>query len=290
MEEFFPGKGRIRSPVVGGIFYPEDKAGVLSMLSAPLPAGQNAEKNGRATALIAPHGAWEISGSVAKAAFSAAAVTAADRGGAKSPSRIVLMGPIHDLREDGLFLSDSHAFRTPLGDIPVDREISEKLFSCSTLFEINDIPHLREHSLEVLLPFVKYGFPGAKIVPVLMGNPRPALISALARALRVIFEPILDDTLLVISSNLSIDTDETRSLGQAEECIRRLFEKDADALIAGLAEKRFKLCGGGLVASLLKSGLVDSMQARLITRPLLKGQTEDGAVIYFGALSYERVR
>jgi AmmeMemoRadiSam system protein B len=44
----------------------------------------------------------------------------------------------------------------PLGDLPVDRESGEELASCSTIFEINDMPHLREFSIEVLLPFAKY--------------------------------------------------------------------------------------------------------------------------------------
>ncbi|MDR2134513.1 MAG: AmmeMemoRadiSam system protein B [Treponema sp.] len=279
MEQIFLSAERIRSPVVGGMFYPEDKAGVLSMLSgSSLAPG----RGGQAAALVAPHAAWEISGSIAEDALSAAAGRSAHE-----LSWIVIMGPIHDTREEGLFLSDSHSFRTPLGDIQVEREISEEIASCSTLFETNDIPHLREHSIEVLLPFIKYGFPGVKIIPLLMGNPRPALVSALAKALRVVFEPIMDHALLVISSNLSIDSGETPSLRQAEECIRLLLEKNADAFIAGVTEGRLRLCGGGLVASLLKSGLVDSMRARLLTEPLQKSRGEDGEVVYLGALSYE---
>ncbi|MDR1588304.1 MAG: AmmeMemoRadiSam system protein B [Treponema sp.] len=274
---------RIRSPVVEGLFYPENKAGILSMLSGSSLIPGRGEQ---AAAVVAPHAAWEISGSIAESALSAAA----GRNGANDPLWIVLMGPIHDTREDGLFLSDSHFFRTPLGDIQVEREISEELASCSAFFEINDIPHLREHSIEVLLPFIKYGFPKAKIIPILMGNPRPALISALAKALRVVFEPVMDHALLVISSNLSIDADEIHSLQQAEECIRLLLEKDADAFIAGMTEGRLKPCGGGLMVSLLESGLVDSTRARLLTKPLQRGQGEDGEVVYLGALSYESVR
>jgi AmmeMemoRadiSam system protein B len=282
MEKFFRLAERVRSPIVEGIFYPKDKAEILARLSgsAFVPG-----RGDQAVARIAPHGAWEISGSILEDAFSAAA----GRTGAKSPLRIVLMGPVHNTEEEGIFLSDSRFFSTPLGDIPVDQEINRELASRSSLFEINDIPHLREHSLEVLLPFIKYGFPGAKIVPLLMGKSGPMFISALARTLRLVFEPLLDSTLLVISSNLSIDTGGARSLGQAEESIRLLLEKDAGAFIDGLAKGRLRLCGGGLLAGLLESGLLDSLGAKLLTKPLLKGLAENGKTVYFGALSYEQL-
>jgi AmmeMemoRadiSam system protein B len=267
---------RIRSPVVGGIFYPDDEKGILSAFAS---MGLKPGEGGSSAALIAPHGAWEISGSAVAEAFSAAS--------GRQPSWIVLLGPLHNVKEERLFLSDSRFFRTPLGDIQVEQEITGQLESRSTFFEINDIPHLGEHSLEVLLPFVKYCFPRAKIIPVLMGEPRPALISALAKGLGFVFAPIMDKTLLVISGNLSMGPDEDRARQHAEECAALLCEKAAGAFAANVSRGRFKLCGGGLMASLLESGLIDSMTGRLITRPLIKGRDEDGNTLFFGALSFE---
>jgi AmmeMemoRadiSam system protein B len=269
---------RIRSPVVEGVFYPQDKAEALARMKA---FGLARGKGGQARAIIAPHGAWEISGALAGAAFAAAG----GRTGGKSPSRVVVMGPIHDRRGDGLFLSNSHSFETPLGNIPVDQEISGELKSCSPFFEVNDIPHLQEHSIEVLLPFVKYCFPRASIVPVLMGRRREVVIAALARALRVVFEPLMEDTLLVVSCNFSSDSNHAVSLDMAEECMRLIAGKKAGEFSAALLCGRLNACGGGVVAGLLQSGLLDPM--RPVPQPILQARGEGDAVLHYGALSFE---
>jgi AmmeMemoRadiSam system protein B len=259
------------------MFYPDDKAEVLTCMRS---FGLKQGRGGHARAILAPHGAWEISGSLAGAAFAAAA----GRTGAKSPSRVVIMGPIHDKREDGLFLSNSHSFQTPLGNIPVDEEISEELESCSPLFEVNDIPHLQEHSLEVLLPFVKYCFPRAAIVPILMGQPRAPVIAALAYALKIVIEPVMEDTLLVVSFNLASESSGSIACGMAEECLRLCAEKRAAEFRAALLTGRINTCGGGAVASLLQSGLLDPMRA--IPHPLLRVNGEGNTTVYYGALSF----
>jgi AmmeMemoRadiSam system protein B len=261
------------------MFYPEDKTEALTCIKS---FGLERGTGGCAQVIIAPHGAWEISGPLAAAVFA----TAAGRTGRKSPSRVVIMGPIYNQREDGLFLSNSDSFQTPLGNIPVDGEICEELESCSRLFQVNDIPHLQEHSLEVLLPFVKYCFPQAAIVPILMGRQGVPVITALAHALKIVIEPVLEDTLLVITSIFAAEPEAEAARSQAEECMRLCTEKKAAEFSAALLSGRINTYGGGLVAGLLQSGLVDSMRA--IPQPLfhIRGE-ENSTVYYYGALSFE---
>ncbi|MDR0583321.1 MAG: AmmeMemoRadiSam system protein B [Treponema sp.] len=271
---------RIRSPVVGGIFYPEDKAGVLACVHA---LGLQRGRGGYARAIIAPHGAWEISGPLAAGAFTAVA----GRTGWLSPSRVVILGPFHDRRSDRLFLSNSHSFQTPLGKIPVDGEISEELESCSPLFESNDIPHLQDHSIEVLLPFVKYCFPRASIVPILMGQPGEAVIAALAYALKIVIEPILEDTLLVFSCNLAVGSNETEALRMADDCMEFITGKRGSEFSAALLGGRVTACGGGPVASLLRSGLLDALRPRRVPQPILSMKGEGNITVCYGAFSFE---
>jgi AmmeMemoRadiSam system protein B len=265
---------RVRSPVVGGLFYPEER----NEAKARLAACTKEWEEGRARVIVAPHGAWDISGRIAGAAFAAASKAAV--------SRVVLLGTVHR-NEEGLFLSDSDSFQTPLGNLRVARIFCEELASCSTLFEINDIPHLREHSIEVLLPFVSYCFPEAAIVPVLMGSSRQSLVSALARSLRIVFEPVMEDTLIVLSCNLSMSTDEEKARLQAEECVRLLVEKDAVRFGEGIRRGGISACGKGPAASLLESGLVNSMRGRLVSGPLIQAKGEENKTVYYGALAFE---
>jgi AmmeMemoRadiSam system protein B len=237
---------------------------------------------GKAAAIIAPHGAWDLSGPAAGAAFSAAAGR-----GKGDVSYVVVLGGLHAVSGEGVFLSDSLYFKTPLGRIPVARDLSAELASCSTLMEINDIPHLQEHSLEVLLPFIKYCFPRAEIVPVLMESSRRTLITALAKALTIVFGPLAEETLFVASVNLSKDLDEQRSLSHAEECVRLLREQRTAEFISGLYDGRISACGGAALAALLESGLLADKTARLVSGPLVNVRDEDNKTVYYGGLSFE---
>jgi len=251
MEAMLAQRRRVRSPVGAGIFYPEEKGEILKFFGS---LGLEEGRGGCAQAIIAPHGAWSYSGTLVADAFSSA------MGRSSSIKRVVILGPVHDKRENGLFLTNSHSFHTPLGNIPVDHEISEELEFHGKSFEINDIPHLGEHSIEILLPFVKHCFPQASIVPILMGQPKAQYIHDLAHALKTVITPILDETLIVVSCNLSCDNDQKTARLLAEECLRLFSTMDANALSSAIQDGRLNACGGALVVSLFESGLLDKAQ------------------------------
>ena len=270
-------KRRVRSPVGAGIFYPEDRKEILDYLGS---FGLNEESGGHAQAIIAPHGAWSYSGSLVAQAFSSA------MGRSSAIKKVVILGPIHDKREKGLFLSNSHSFFTPLGNIPVDYQITEELQFRGSFFEINDIPHLGEHSIEILLPFVKYCFPNASLVPVLMGQPKAQYIYDLANALKTVITPVLDETLIIISCNLSCDTDQKTARYLAEESLRLFSEKNASALASAILEGRLNACGGALVAGLFESGLLDKTRTCSVADDLISAVGSENNTVYYSEFSY----
>jgi AmmeMemoRadiSam system protein B len=275
---------RIRAPVVAGLFYPDERIPLEAVLCS---YGIQKGLGGDALAIIAPHGAWKLSGSIAGTAFSAAAGRIPGRN-SRGISRVVLLGRIHNSGEEGVFLSDSRSFETPLGNLPVSRSLCEALTSCSTGFEINDIPHLREPSIEVLLPFVKFFFPDADIVPILMGGSNPHLISALARGLALIFKPLTGSTLFVVSANLSLNKDETRAYSQAKACLDLLLRGRYGEFGPSLQAGAISPCGGALIAALLESGILDHTAAVLLSEPLIKAEAELGVITYSGAVAFKR--
>jgi AmmeMemoRadiSam system protein B len=108
------------------MYYPDDPEALeAAMRSFGLVKGD--ENSGKAPAIIAPHGAWNLSGPAAAAAFKTC------RG--QNPSRVVLLGMMHGGGRAGIFLSNSDSFHTPLGGLPVDRSACEDLASCSTIIE-----------------------------------------------------------------------------------------------------------------------------------------------------------
>ena len=277
MEAVLAKRRRIRSSVGAGLFYPEDRKEVLDYIRS---FGLEKGKGGYAQAIIAPHGAWGYSGAMAAHAFSSAT------GRSGSIDRVVILGPIHDKREKGLFLSNSHYFHTPIGNIQVDKEISEEFEENSSFMEINDIPHLGEHSIEIILPFVKYCFPRASIVPVLMGQQDEKYIHDLAGVLKKVITPLLDNTLIVVSCNLSCDNDQVTARTLAEECLRLFSGKNALELASAILDGKLNACGGALVVSLFESGLLNRTKTCLAADNMISAVDGENNTVYYSDFSF----
>jgi len=179
----------IRQPAVSGLFYPADEATLRDMvedfLAATTPEGEVPK------AIIVPHAGYIYSGPIAASVYARlAAVRSRIR-------RVVLLGPSHRVPFRGLAASGADSFRTPLGDIPLDREAIEALTDLPQV-TLLDIAHAGEHSLEVQLPFLQLLLETFTLVPLVVGDaPGEAVAEVLAR--------LWDgpETLIVISSDLS---------------------------------------------------------------------------------------
>jgi predicted class III extradiol MEMO1 family dioxygenase len=110
----------IRTPTVAGQFYPEN-SGELSATVATLLE----EAQGRDTlapkALIVPHAGYVYSGPVAATAY------ARLQPYRDQYQRVILMGPCHRTPVHGLALSSADAYRTPMGDVPLDKTAIARL-------------------------------------------------------------------------------------------------------------------------------------------------------------------
>jgi AmmeMemoRadiSam system protein B len=109
----------------------------------------------------------------------------------------VVIGPAHFVPFHGIAVPGADAFRTPLGDVPLDRE------SLQTILDLpqarsTDRPHEPEHAIEVELPFLQAVLGDFALVPLLVGD---ATGSAVAEILSWLWGDAA--TLIVISSDLS---------------------------------------------------------------------------------------
>ena len=87
-------------------------------------------------------------------------------------------------------------FRTPLGDVPLDKDTIENL--AMPQVKVFDDTHLFEHSLEVHLPFLQSVLESFSLVPLVVGN-------VPAKAVAEVIDALWGgpETLIVISSDLS---------------------------------------------------------------------------------------
>ena len=116
---------------------------------------------------IVPHAGWSYSGKIAAEVFKCIKEK-------NPPDTFLLLGAIHSGENVNSIYSEG-SWGTPLGNVAVDEETADMLLA-SFKGDLEDGPaaHSAEHSLEVQVPFIKYFFPQAKIVPVRVSVGRKA--------------------------------------------------------------------------------------------------------------------
>ncbi|MBB4286474.1 AmmeMemoRadiSam system protein B [Roseospira goensis] len=186
--------GPVRPPAIAGAFYAGDAAALRRDVAAMLEAGRAARAAEAPVpkAVIAPHAGHVYSGALAARAY-ARLEPARER-----LRRVVLIGPAHRVPFHGIALSGAAAWRTPLGDVPLDQAWARERLAGIAGVAVRDEAHAAEHCLEVHLPFLQATLGDAALVPLLVGRAEPAQV---ARVLEALWDG--PETVLIVSSDLS---------------------------------------------------------------------------------------
>ncbi|MCH7938202.1 MAG: AmmeMemoRadiSam system protein B [Candidatus Marinimicrobia bacterium] len=173
-------------------FYPGDcRRELVAFTSGFEPS---AELTGPLAGAILPHGGWMYSGRVA-------ARTLASLAAHSQPVTVVIFGSVHvPLGANALY--PAGRWETPLGDLEVDAEAGQAILRrAGDYLRPDSEGHRYEHSLEVLTPMVKYFFPAAAIVPIMVlpDNNALGLGRAAGEALGELDRPVV----LLASSDLT---------------------------------------------------------------------------------------
>lgn len=186
-------------------------------------------------AIIVPHAGYIYSGPIAASAY-AQLIPAKDK-----IHRVVLLGPCHRVPLYGIATSSADYFETPLGSIPIDRELSDKLLQLPQVQEF-DQTHAQEHSLEVQLPFLQQTLNEFTLLPLVVGDTSS---NDVHEVLEMVWDG--DETLIVISSDLSHYHDYNTAQVMDKETCKAIEHLDTSAIHYDQA------CGRNPVLGLLLS-------------------------------------
>lgn len=179
----------VREPAVAELFYPGE-ADALRRLLAQLMS-HPAPPTCTPKALIVPHAGYVFSGATAALGYAQVAPARAHI------KRVVVLGPAHRVRFQGIAAHPGDAFLTPLGEVALDDTALERLADLSYV-GLSDEAHAEEHSLEVQLPFLQYLLEDFRLVPLAVGDlPAEATAAVLERLWGG------EETLLIVSTDLS---------------------------------------------------------------------------------------
>ena len=187
--------GKTIGPAVAGTWYPANPDALRREVDAMLdraaaPPGKSA---GTVVALIEPHAGYAYSGETAAQGFRRLRGARYDL--------VLLLGPSHYAWFRGGALPDAAALKTPLGEVPIDREALAALRDRPG-FKVMAGAFEREHCLEAEVPFLQRALePGWRALPVLVGSGTAGEeAQKVADGLRPLLGP---GTLVVVSSDFT---------------------------------------------------------------------------------------
>jgi len=230
----------LRLPAVAGRFYPSNPAELIALVHKYAKADSHANPV-RTKACLVPHAGYVYSGHVAGAVFARIAL----------PKRLLILGVRHYPRGEPAAILSSGAWRTPLGDAPIDEALAAALLKACPLLREDSVAHSAEHSLEVQLPFLQVLTPGFTFVPVALGTVRFEDLVAIGEALARVLEAAKEDVLLLTTSDLNHYEDDATTRVKDHKAIDQLLARDPRGLFDTCRSENISMCGLGPAAAML---------------------------------------
>jgi AmmeMemoRadiSam system protein B len=244
----------IRRAVVAGSWYPADPETLAREVDRYIAAAGEGPA-GEAVALIAPHAGLMYSGPIAGHAYNLL------RG--RDIEIVVLVGPSHYVGFDGVAIYERGAFETPFGLVPIAEHCAAAVAMGSREIGPHPSAHVREHSLEMQLPFLKRVLPDAEIVPLVMGHQRRETAYALGDAIAAAVKG--RRAVLVASTDLSHYQNAAAASKLDSRVIGQVQRFDPDGLMSLLETFPEHACGGGPTVSVMRAAkLLGARDARVL--------------------------
>lgn len=219
----------VREPAVAGTFYGARAPALAAEVDGYLRDGAAAPPV-EALGVVVPHAGYVYSGAVAGAVFGRITV---------SPGVIVL-GPNHTGLGEAISLWPGSAWRTPLGEVPIDPGLTAAL-AAEAGVSPDVLAHRREHSLEVQVPFLQRRRPGVALAALCLSHLSfdecEALGQAVARA------AASTGALVVASSDMSHYVPAARARELDARALERVLTLDARGLYEVVHRDRITMCG-----------------------------------------------
>lgn len=239
-----------RRPWVAGSFYPADpdrlRSSIEGCFTHKLGPGlphetKSTERN--IISVICPHAGYIYSGPVAAHSYYHIAAEA-------RPESVVVLGPNHTGLGSPIAMVESGSWQTPLGRIEVDNELADAIFEASGLIDVDDVAHVREHSIEVQLPFLQYIYGNdMRFVPICMGL--QDLESSREVGLAVAKAAEGRNILIIASTDLNHFESQSIANKKNALVIESILSLDEAALQKNVRMNHISMCGYGPVSAVI---------------------------------------
>ncbi len=242
---------RVRLPTQAGAFYEGSPNSLKQQIKecflhefGPGSIPETTEKGKRQiVGVICPHAGYMYSGPVAAHAYYELALDG-------KPDTVVLFGPNHTGYGSALSVMNDGVWRTPLGDILVDREIANELIRESRIIDVDDSAHRLEHSIEVQLPFLQFIYGSSfRIVPICFLMQDQASSTEVGEALAKVLAN--KNAVVIASSDLTHYEPRERAAKKDNILLDAIKQLDERRMFSIIEEHHVTACGPGPIGALI---------------------------------------
>ena len=175
----------IRKPAVAGAFYPNNPETLKDTIRncflddrgvGEIPMLNSFDGTDYPINIMVPHAGYQYSGAIASHGYCKIVQNG-------FPEVFIILSPNHTGLGSEISVFNEGEWITPLGNIEVDEEFADFIISHSDIATADFMAHIREHSIEVQLPFLQYFSNHFKIVPITMGSQSFSASTDLAKAI-----------------------------------------------------------------------------------------------------------
>jgi MEMO1 family protein len=268
----------VRAPAVSGRFYPGTPA-QLDRTVRDLLAAVGDTRPVPARAAVVPHAGYLYSGLTAAHVFARLEI----------PPIVVILAPNHTgvcRAPGGASLWEAGAFRTPLGDVPVDEGFARALLGASPLVGPDHAAHAQEHAVEVELPFLQARRADVRIVPLVLAWDAWEGCSRLGEALAELARRWPERVLLLASSDLNHYEPAPTSARKDRRALDALEALDGAELLARCRAEHISMCGRAPAATVVAAARVLGAARADVVHYSHSGMVtgEDDAVVGYGGV------
>ena len=180
-----------RTCAVAGSFYSKNKKELSHHVEQLLKDAKTSSLKD-IDAIVVPHAGYVFSAPTAAVAYKTLT---------QKYKTVFIIGSSHYVSLKGASIYNEGSYQTPLGRVKTNTSIVKKLMQ-NPLFTYDASAHIKEHTLEVQLPFLQtlYG-KELQIVPIIIGTTELQNIIELSKILKPYFDD--KENLFVISTDLS---------------------------------------------------------------------------------------
>jgi len=283
-----------RRPAVAGMFYDADPEALTESIEecfldrlGPGRLPQISQRNERRIlGLVSPHAGFMYSGSAAAWAYDALANDGV-------PDTAVVLGPNHHGLGEVIAVSLADEWITPLGTAKIDRETADAILTGSEFARPDEQAHLREHSIEVQLPFLQYiGGDRVKIVPIALAYLRHSDAILVMRDLSKAIANAIQDKNAVVIASTDFTHYEPQFSAQEKDAtaMEKILALDAEGLLEVVNSRSITMCGAVgtavMIAACKSLGATSARKLAYYTSGNVTGDMSQ--VVGYGALSVER--